>query len=298
MDEENLREQVALLSTSDQELIGSYSLVLQAADIQHWISPAPGSGWVIAVEKTDLLRAEFEISQYDAENANWPESPPAPDEFSPIFKAQSLLIIGSLMLLFAITGSWSEHNLWFSSGSANSTAILEGHQLYRLVTSLTLHADIVHLLGNCFLGGILLHYFFHLVGNGFGMAAILITSSLANLINAAAHGPGHDSVGFSTAVFAVIGMLSSLNYRQYRFSRPIRLLMPLMAGAALLAMLGSSGERTDLGAHLFGLLAGLITGGLLVGTRLLLFRSSVALQTGLAAASLAAPLAAWLAAMS
>ena len=33
-----------------------------------------------------------------------------------------------------------------------------------------------------------------------------------------------------------------------------------MAGAALLAMLGSSGERTDLGSHLFGLLSGLVIG--------------------------------------
>ena len=40
----------------------------------------------------------------------------------------------------------------------------------------------------------------------------------------------------------------------------LRMLVPLMAGAGLLAMLGSSGVRTDLGAHLFGLLTGLILG--------------------------------------
>ena len=37
-------------------------------------------------------------------------------------------------------------------------------------------------------------------------------------------------------------------------------LVPLGAGAALLAMLGSSGERTDLGAHIWGLVVGLIMG--------------------------------------
>ncbi len=36
--------------------------------------------------------------------------------------------------------------------------------------------------------------------------------------------------------------------------------MPLGAGVALLAMLGSSGERTDFGAHLWGLVVGLIMG--------------------------------------
>ena len=38
------------------------------------------------------------------------------------------------------------------------------------------------------------------------------------------------------------------------------MLPPLAAGLGLLAMLGSSGKHTDLGAHLFGLLVGLIAG--------------------------------------
>ena len=46
--------------------------------------------------------------------------------------------------------------------AGDSAAILNNFQLYRLVTALTLHADIVHLLGNCFLGGFLLHFFFHI----------------------------------------------------------------------------------------------------------------------------------------
>jgi hypothetical protein len=37
-------------------------------------------------------------------------------------------------------------------------------------------------------------------------------------------------------------------------------LPPLAAGLGLLAMLGSSGEQTDLGAHLFGLLVGVVAG--------------------------------------
>lgn len=291
--EDDLHQSSPLLSVSDPETLSTYSLVLSAANIAHRVAPGPAGDWVILVHERQLLQAEFEISAFDLENSNWPAREPAADNFTPVFKAQSLLLIGSLMLLFAITGPWSEHNLWFKSGSANSTAILLDGEFYRLITSLTLHADIVHLLGNCFLGGVLLHYYFQLTGNGIGLSLLLITSTLANLINASIHGPGHNSVGFSTAVFAVIGILSSLNYRQYKFSRPVRLFMPLMAGAALLAMLGSSGERTDLGAHLFGLLTGLAAGALLVVTNLLSLRSRFMVQTVLAIVAMTIPLVAW-----
>ncbi len=74
---------------------------------------------------------------------------------------------------------------------------------------------------------------------------------------------GHHFVGFSTAVFAVIGMLSMVSHHHQKRRIGFHFLMPFMAGAALLAMLGSSGERTDLGAHLFGLVSGLAIGRLL-----------------------------------
>jgi membrane associated rhomboid family serine protease len=59
-------------------------------------------------------------------------------------------------------------------------------------------------------------------------------------------------------------MLAGRNFR-------IRsLLLPLGAGAGLLAMLGTEGERTDLGAHFFGFLCGLALG--LIASRLSLDR--------------------------
>jgi membrane associated rhomboid family serine protease len=77
------------------------------------------------------------------------------------------------------------------------------------------------------------------------------------------HGATHQFVGFSTAVFAVIGMLAVLSHQQRSKFTGSHFLIPIMAGAALLAALGSSGERTDLGAHFFGLLCGLLSGYLL-----------------------------------
>jgi membrane associated rhomboid family serine protease len=70
-----------------------------------------------------------------------------------------------------------------------------------------------------------------------------------------------------------------------------------MAGVALLAMLGSSGERTDLGAHFFGLLCGLLFGKIL-GLRLIRrLKGSLFAQTFLFVASLLAILISWMLAL-
>ena len=92
------------------------------------------------------------------------------------------------------------------------------------------------------------------------------------------HVDNHLFVGFSTAVFATIGMLSMISYHANRKFAGYHLLVPFMAGAALLAMTGSSGERTDLGAHLFGLLSGFAIGKLLTLKPLRELRSSFSLQ--------------------
>jgi rhomboid protease GluP len=46
--------------------------------------------------------------------------------------------------------------------------------------------------------------------------------------------------------------------------RGMRGMLPLAAGVALLADLGTGGERTDLGAHVFGFMVGLAVGAALL----------------------------------
>jgi membrane associated rhomboid family serine protease len=60
-------------------------------------------------------------------------------------------------------------------------------------------------------------------------------------------------------VFGVIGILASLNMIRYRHV-PRKWILPVAAGIALLVALGTEGERTDLGAHFFGFLAGIVLG--------------------------------------
>ncbi len=251
--------EVLILDFSDPQLINTYSLVLSASGITHRIQFVSQECIQIFVSPKQQERALYELSAYDNESLYWPPKVNE-DKFAPTFRAMSPVIAGCLIFTYGLTGDWQQDSLWFVKGAGDSKAILENFELYRLVTPLTLHADIVHLLGNCLLGGFLLHFFLHLTGNGIGLAAMLITATIANFINVAVHGPGHLFVGFSTAIFSVIGMLCTINFARKTKRFGLHFFMPVMSGLALLAFLGSGGERTDLGAHLFGLLCGLIGG--------------------------------------
>ncbi|MGW8193804.1 MAG: rhomboid family intramembrane serine protease [Desulforhopalus sp.] len=264
--------------TSSPEQLNNYSLVLSAAGITHRIQYLSADHIEIYVHPRLKEKALYELAAFDRENHNWPP-PLAKDSFVPTFRAMSPVVVGCLAYIYALSGDWHHDSYLFQRGAGDSTAILNDLELYRLVTPLTLHADIVHLLGNCILGGFLLHFFFHLTGNGIGLCAMLITATIANLINVLVHGPGHLFVGFSTAIFSVIGMLCAMNFvkREHHFS--LQLFMPVMSGLALLAFLGSSGERTDLGAHLFGLLCGLGSGSLVHIKSFARIRSSFLTQT-------------------
>ena len=281
-----------VLETDEEQLAFSCSLVLSSVGISHHLRQRADSLF-LTVHEEDLQEAEAQIRAYLLENKNWPPSPVASDgSFTPLLQPPTLLLIGGLALFYTVTGPWVNHSSWFALGAGDAEVILEKGQWYRLITALTLHADTTHLLGNCFLGGFLFHFFCRVTGNGLGLFSMLLTATVANLINVLLHSANHRFVGFSTAVFAIIGMLAMLNHQN-----PMRTgyhrLMPFMAGGALLAMLGSSGERTDLGAHFFGLCCGLTTGWLLTKEPLLTLRHSLLFQGTLFLLFLAGILTAW-----
>jgi membrane associated rhomboid family serine protease len=285
-----------ILQVSDPRLLNTYSLVLSAVGITHRIQYISAARIEIYVALGQRERALYEIAAYDSENLNWPPSV-QPDTFVPTFRAMSSVVIGSLIFIYGLSGDWNLHSFWFQKGAGDSSAILNNFELYRLVTPITLHADIVHLLGNCFLGGVLLHFFFHLTGNGIGLFAMLLTATIANYINVAVHGPGHLFVGFSTAIFSVIGMLCTISFAMQTKRLTLHFFMPVMSGLALLAFLGTSGERTDLGAHLFGLLCGLTSGNFVRLPIFAILRSSFLAQTLLGTLTFAVFYACWLLAL-
>ncbi len=263
---ENLPDTV-IFKSSDSSLLNTYSLVLASANIPHTINYNTLNGSIeLLIAAPHKERALYEIGSYLQENRDWPPRLPAAPSFNPSFKAMSFIVIGCLVFIYSISGNWHPESVWFKRGAGDSSAILQGGEYYRLITPLMLHADLVHLMGNCFLGGFLLHFYFKVIGNGLGLFTLLTTATIANYVNVLAHGPGHHFVGFSTAVFSIIGVLCTSGHHKSTSIINFHLFMPIMAGLALLALLGAGGERTDLGAHFFGLITGMAA-GLLFRTR-------------------------------
>lgn len=251
-------EYVAVGTTSSRYQAELWSLVLLSAGIAH-VTEHPAPDYVVMVGVSQAERAALEIKSFERENQHWPPPKNQGAVVDPAERPPTILMMGSLMVFHLITGPFSMDSEWFRQGAVNSRAILEGGEWWRLITALTLHSDPVHLFGNIFIGGVVIHFLCQMVGSGRGWFMLILAGTVANLANVIARGPGHISVGFSTAVFAAVGLLCG---GQLKLSNLRSVLLPLGAGVALLAMLGSSGEKTDLGAHLWGLVVGLVIGAI------------------------------------
>ncbi|MBV5305939.1 MAG: rhomboid family intramembrane serine protease [Desulfobulbaceae bacterium] len=267
-----------ILTTDQEETASIWSLILSAVQIPHQIYHSNHT-WHLFVPAGKELRAIHELECYAAENKDWPPKRPAPNhDFTPLMQPPTLLLIGAIILFYSVTGPWNKDSIWFMQGAGNADDILQKGEWWRLLTALTLHADMVHLLSNCLIGGWLVHSFCLLTGTGLGLSSLVLTAGCGNLINVLIHRSEYQFVGFSTAVFAVIGMLAVLTHQGRRKFTGSHFLIPVMAGAALLAAIGSSGEHTDLGAHFFGLLCGLLSGYLLSHEPLHRLRHSLSFQ--------------------
>lgn len=269
------------------------SLVLSAVGIDHVLDER---GQKLLVADQDAESALFHLDEYRTENLNWPPLPPP----RPTLHQQTpptLLMMGLLTLFFAYTGSWSTDSLWFTRGAIDSVAILEQGEWWRLLTALTLHADLVHLSGNCLIGGSMIHFLSKTVGYGWAWLLLLLNGFIGNLLNILLRQDPHISVGFSTSVFAAIGIFTGLQFARLR-SHPVKqLVLPLGAGAGLLAFLGSEGAQTDLGAHFFGFACGIVSGILLGRTDVLVPNSRPSFQPLLFSISLISILLCWMLAL-
>lgn len=237
-----------------------WALVLESKGIPYRVLRT-GMTWEIVVPAADFERARGEIRLFEEENRNWPPSPP---QTRP--QADSFLAVLSVLLLTA-----AFHNIttlpelfgwsipWQEAGAGDAGLIREG-EWWRLVTALTLHADVAHLSGNLAIGGLFILLLCRDVGTGTGWFLLVASGTLGNLVNALLQSPTHRSVGGSTLVFGAVGILSAMNLLRYRHSFFRRWAIPAAGGVALLTMLGTEGKQTDLGAHLFGFLAGLPLG--------------------------------------
>ncbi|PLX48668.1 MAG: rhomboid family intramembrane serine protease [Desulfobulbaceae bacterium] len=250
-------ERGAAIRVDDAARLHDWSLVLSAVGIAHFVEN--GEACNLWVSSDRLEAARHQIYLYEEENrAGAAAAERYRDEHS--YNPPTLLVMLLFILFFYETGPWQSQSIWFGQGAVDRQAIVDGRQWWRLVTALTLHSDVMHLVGNMAFGGGIIHLLCKVVGTGLGWFLVLLAGLGGNLVNVLLHRGQHLSVGFSTAVFGAVGILCGLELVRRRHGQGI--LLVVGAGLGLLAMLGSGGERVDLGAHLWGFGVGICLGAL------------------------------------
>jgi rhomboid protease GluP len=244
-----------------RSLCREYSLVLEARGIEHETAEDESS-WVLSVPVGMRHRAYEELGRYSVERGVRRSVPevvqPHPGAAIGVF-----LYVLILLLTAYCAGSASFGVDWLSSGSLDAGARGEW---WRAVTALTLHLDQEHLLGNVLFGAVAGIAASRLLGPGVAWASILGAAALANYAEILISPITHRAVGASTAIFAALGMLSGMAWRQ-RLTLRERLWYrwaPLIAGICLLTLLGAGSAHVDVLGHALGFLFGLGVGWILV----------------------------------
>lgn len=253
---------LTLKVTRSVERAQEWALVLTSQGLSPVVQRR-GDGWHVELPLHQQAESEWALAaldSYEQENPPRTEDPLPDPDVPPPFQ-MGTVVAATLAFFFLVTGPRAAASPWFETGSANAERILAG-EWWRLVTALTLHADLGHVAANAILGTFVVNAVCRALGPGVGLLAVVAAGALGNAANAGAHGSFHDSVGASTAVFAGVGLLAALAVarRHSSGSRGPRLLVPLAAGLGILAMLGVGGGQTDVWAHAFGLVSGALTG--------------------------------------
>ena len=231
--------------------------MLEARGIEHETAEDENS-WVLSVPVEIRHRAYEELSRYSVERGVKRSVPEV--RAAACGRRLGLFVYVLILLLTAYcAGNATFGADWLSLGALDAGARGEW---WRAVTALTLHLDQEHLLGNVLFGAVA------------GTAA-------SRCWDRASHGQAswarqrwqttlrfsitpitHRAVGASTAVFAALGLLSGMAWRQ-RLTLRERLWYrwaPLIAGICLLTLLGTGSAHVDVLGHALGFLFGLGVG--------------------------------------
>ena len=227
------------------------------------------AAWVLEVLASDAEAASRRLALWDAERHEVVRRPPqAPDRGQSFY---GFVAAAALLLFACVTGLGGDRpgHHWFTAGTAVAERILSG-EWWRAATAMTLHGDLMHVIGNVLVALIFFGALGRWIGSGVAALATVMGAFAANLTTAAIEKHAFASIGASTATFAALGVLAGLQVtRRLRGGRFDKRKAWIGAGAALalFAMLGvdssskmSTGPGVDVWGHFTGLGYGLVFG--------------------------------------
>jgi rhomboid protease GluP len=252
------------------------AFMLTAVGIPSHIDVTLGFGgleYVLMVDEPLLPAASAHLARYAIESRPVPPPPPPPRLHPFAWVGCVLYVLALVAVGYAVAGGFWRLDS-FQLGAIDAARVQAG-EWWRAWTALTLHVDAGHLVANLGAGA----WFGYLAGRqlGPGNAWLLtvIGAGLANLAEALLGPSSHQSVGASTAVFAMLGLLAAYTWRTWyaRMSQRWALRWgPLIAGALLLGWTGTGGmtgldrpevvaaSTTDIVAHVAGFVGGIVMG--------------------------------------
>ncbi|MBN1968831.1 MAG: rhomboid family intramembrane serine protease [Candidatus Delongbacteria bacterium] len=250
IDKSKLFEELAI----DKKTAEEWSLVLHSKAIEHKVI-CIGDEYFIEPDSAKSLQAAEEVLEYiekgrlkEKSKFKFTEDEKKATIFVPV------ILIG-FMLFFFLTQSTENYFHWGYVGKVSAFKIMQG-EIWRSVTALFLHGDIAHFLSNFVVGSLTFLFLSIHIGTGITVLMFLLSGMIGNLINISFRDL-HFSVGSSTAIFGMIGVMIGMQiFKEYRNKKWISVTIFL----TVLAVIGTAGENTDFGAHLFGMASGLFLG--------------------------------------
>jgi membrane associated rhomboid family serine protease len=182
-----------------------------------------------------------------------------------------LLVNVAMFLLETVLGganslfSGPSQQKLFDLGALFPPAIALGHQYWRLITPMFLHAGLIHLAFNSYA----LYLLGFMVEDAFGKAQFVtlyfIAGFLASVVSFAFGPIGEVGVGASGAIFGLLGAWVAFNYRRRTSPMASANLRWALMLIGLNVILGFSIPGIDWRAHFGGLVAGVLLGAVLEG---------------------------------
>lgn len=248
--------------TTSRQACFEARLVLESQGIRS-VTEHYDDAWHLMVPINLLEQAREELLSYEQERkAEAARKPPRTKLYSGAIPGVISYVACLVLIAWLSRGEQTEQT-WRVLGNLQTGLVMQG-QWWRTVTALTLHVDLAHLLSNIAFGSLFGFLVGRSLGGGAGWLAIVIGGGLGNFANACFRDAHHNAIGASTAVFAALGILvtRAIFPRQTDSNTLFHRIQPLVGGILLFAYTGIGDEQTDVGAHFFGLVAGMLIGGI------------------------------------